>query len=80
MGLISGLLTAPLLPVRGVVKLGEVLRDQADQELYGRSTIRRELDELEEARAAGDISPEEETERQREILEHTMRRPDGMSE
>ena len=75
MGLISGILLAPLAPVRGVVKLGEILRDQADQELYGRSTIRHELDELEDARGAGDISADEEMQGQREILDRTMRRP-----
>lgn len=79
MGLITGLLTAPLAPLRGVIKLSEVLQDQADRELHGRSAARRQLEELGEARASGRISEAEEIEEQRRILERTMRRPSGQA-
>ena len=54
MGLISGLLTLPLAPVRGTVWIAERLQEQAERELYDESSIRAGLIELEEARATGD--------------------------
>lgn len=61
MGLITGLLTLPLAPVRGTVWLAERLQEQAENELYDENAIRAQLMEIEEAREAGDISEEEAT-------------------
>ena len=61
MGLITGLLTLPLAPVRGTVWLAERLQEQAENELYDENAIRAQLMEIEEARDAGDISEEEAT-------------------
>lgn len=75
-----GLLSLPLAPITGLIKLGEVLRDQVDNELSGRSSVRRQLEELEQARASGRISEEEELQGQREVLDRVMGRPgDGES-
>ena len=49
----------PLLPVQGVVRLAEIIRDEADRQLYDPAAVRRQLEEAEEARAAGRISEEE---------------------
>ncbi|MGW4488364.1 gas vesicle protein GvpG [Amycolatopsis sp. NPDC004368] len=68
MGLISGILGLPLLPVRGVLALGELIRRRVEEELHDPATIRRELEAVHEARAAGEISAEEETEAQQQIL------------
>src|SRR5881275_1276931 len=43
MGLISGLLTLPLAPVRGTIWIAEQLLEQAERELGDETTIRREL-------------------------------------
>jgi hypothetical protein len=59
MGLITGLLTLPLAPVRGTVWLAERIEEQARAELYDESSIRAGLIELEEARESGELSPEE---------------------
>ena len=59
MGLISGLLTLPLAPVRGTVWLAERIQEQAEREYYDESAIRARLLEVEEARAAGDADPSE---------------------
>ena len=48
MGLITGLLTLPLAPVRGTVWIAERLEEQAE-ELYDESAIRAQLMELEAA-------------------------------
>jgi len=65
----------PLAPISGLIKLGEVLQDQVDNELHGRSAVRGQLEELEEARSSGSISEEEELRGQREILGRAMGRP-----
>ena len=59
MGLIVGLLTLPLAPVRGTVWLAERIQEQAEREYYDESAIRAELQEIEEARAAGDVDERE---------------------
>lgn len=53
MGLITGLLTLPLAPIRGTVWLAERIQEQAEAEMYDESAIRASLLELEEAREAG---------------------------
>ena len=59
MGLISGLLTLPLAPVRGTVWLAERIQEQAEGELYDESAIREQLMQLEEMHAAGEIDDDE---------------------
>jgi cytochrome c-type biogenesis protein CcmH/NrfG len=67
-GLISSILTLPFLPVKGVIKLGEVIQQQVEQEMTSPMAIRARLEELERQRQAGLISEEEEAEAQQEIL------------
>jgi Gas vesicle protein G len=55
MGLITGLLTLPLAPVRGVAWVAEQVADQAEQEMYDEGKIMRELAALELAHEAGEI-------------------------
>jgi hypothetical protein len=57
-GLITGLLTLPLAPVRGVAWVTEKVAEQAEQELYDESRILRELAELESAHEDGLIDQE----------------------
>lgn len=63
-----GLIDVMLAPVRGVVALGELIRRRADEEAANPAAVRRELEAVEEARAAGEISPEEEAETQQRML------------
>ena len=58
MGLITGLLTLPLAPVRGVAWVAEKVAEQAELELYDENRIMRELAELEAARDREEISDE----------------------
>ena len=58
MGLITGLLTLPLAPVRGVTWVAEKVAEQAELELYDENRILRELMELEAARDRGEIDQE----------------------
>ena len=53
MGLITGILTLPLAPVRGVAWVAEKVGEQAELELYDENRILRELGELESAHERG---------------------------
>jgi hypothetical protein len=58
-GLLTGLLTLPLAPVRGTVWIAEQLVEQAERELGDETTIRRRLAELEIRHELGEVSDEE---------------------
>lgn len=59
MGLLTLPFELPFLPVKGVIKLGEIIRDQAEGELHDPARVRKELEETEREMRAGEISPEE---------------------
>ena len=42
----------PLLPVRGFVRLGTLIQEQVEQEMASPARIRRQLEDVERARAA----------------------------
>ncbi|MDT7626140.1 MAG: hypothetical protein QOF99_7041, partial [Pseudonocardiales bacterium] len=50
MGLLTGLLTLPLAPLRGVLWVSELIRDHAEQQYYDPAEIRRQLELVDEAR------------------------------
>jgi HPt (histidine-containing phosphotransfer) domain-containing protein len=64
MGLFSGLLLLPLAPVRSVVWLGEQLEREAERQWNDPARVRRELDDVEAAFAAGELTAQERDERQ----------------
>jgi hypothetical protein len=72
MGLITGLLTLPLAPVRGTIWLAERIQEQAEEELYDESAIRAGLLELEAAREAGDVDEAELAEAEDALIERLM--------
>ena len=59
MGLITGLLTLPLAPVRGTAALARVIQEQAENEMLDETQIHAALAELTAARDAGELSEEE---------------------
>lgn len=65
LGLILGL---PFAPLRGLIRLAELIQEQAEQELRSPAAVRRRLEELAEARASGEISEEEEAAAAERIL------------
>ena len=69
MGLMSFIVTLPLAPVRGVISLAELIQRQVEEELHNPASARRALEELEDARASGEISAEEEEQAQQAILD-----------
>lgn len=74
---VLGLLFAlPLAPVRGLTGLARLLRDQAERELRDPINVHRELTELADAAAAGEISEPELARAQQPILDRLIARPD----
>jgi Gas vesicle protein G len=71
-GLITGLLTLPLAPVRGTVWLARIIQAEAERYEMDEPAILAALDELETARAAGDFSEEEIEEAENELVERLM--------
>jgi hypothetical protein len=67
MGLITGLLLLPLAPVRGTAWVAEKLLEQAEAEFYDEGAITAQLQEIESAREAGLIDPQE-AERAEDLL------------
>ncbi|MFI1704770.1 gas vesicle protein GvpG [Streptomyces griseoruber] len=59
MGLITGLLTLPIAPVRSVMWVAEKLNDAAERELHDPGVLRAQLALLNRELEEGDISLEE---------------------
>jgi hypothetical protein len=74
MGLITGILTLPLAPVRGTMWIAEVIRQQAENEMADDSELRHALFELEAMRESGELSEEEVQEAEDALLEQLIAR------
>nr|WSW65152.1 gas vesicle protein GvpG [Streptomyces sp. NBC_00995] len=75
MGLITGLLTLPIAPVRGVVWVAEKLNDAAERELHDPAVLRAQLAMLNQEFESGEITPEEFEHEEERLLErlHAVR-------
>jgi Gas vesicle protein G len=73
MGLITGLLTLPLAPVRGTVWLAQIIQEEAEK-LYelDEPSILAALQQLETARETGEFSEEEIEEAENELVDQLM--------
>ncbi|WP_217809858.1 gas vesicle protein GvpG [Micromonospora sp. NBS 11-29] len=69
MDILWGLLTLPYAPVRGLTSIVKVIAREAESQQYNPVNIRRELEELDRAAAAGDITPEERDRGQQRVLD-----------
>jgi gas vesicle protein GvpG len=72
MGLITGLLTLPLAPVRGTIWLAERIQEQAEAELYDESAITASLQELDALRETGELDEAEIAEAEDALIERLM--------
>ena len=72
MDLVSMTLGLPLAPFRGLIALMELLRDEAERQLYDPTELRKQAEETDNLVASGEISPAEGERRQQEMLEHTQ--------
>ena len=72
MGLIAGLLTLPLAPLRGTVWAAEQIRQQAEEEFYDPVKIRQELDQVDRLRSAGELADDEATAWEDELVDRLL--------
>jgi Gas vesicle protein G len=72
MGLVSGLLTLPLAPLRGTIVLAELIKQQAEREFYDSGNIRRQLEDVDRMRAASALSEAEAEAIENELVERLM--------
>jgi cytochrome c-type biogenesis protein CcmI len=73
MGILTGLLGLPLAPLRGTVWIAEQVRDEADRQLHDPALIRRQLEEIAEARREGTIDDDEADAAERELVARLIR-------
>jgi hypothetical protein len=74
-GLVTGLLGLPLVPIRGVVWLAEQVLEEAEGQLHDPARIRAQLEQIDETRRRGLLSEEECCAIENELLERLMHRP-----
>jgi hypothetical protein len=67
MGLLTLPFRLPLLPVRGVVRLAQLIQEEAERELADPATAQRELEQIEQALVSGEISEQEAAQLQNEV-------------
>ncbi|WP_285779605.1 gas vesicle protein GvpG [Microtetraspora sp. NBRC 13810] len=72
--MISSILGLPFAPVMGVIRLGELIQEQAEHALRDPAAVRRRLEEIDEAREAGLISEEEHATQMEQVLQRMMSR------
>ena len=80
MGLISGIVGLPLAPLRGVVAVAEQVRQQAEKDFYDPQRIRDELAEVDRLRESGQISEDEATAWEDQLVDRLMNAPRSAKE
>lgn len=73
MGILSGLIGLPLAPLRGTVWVAEQIRDEADKQFHDPAAIRRQLEQIADARRAGTIDEDEADSAERELVARLIR-------
>ena len=68
MGLLTLPFRLPFIPMQAIVRLAVMIQEEAERTYYDPATIRRELAEIERARAAGEISEEDAAWLQNEVV------------
>lgn len=72
MGLISGLVTWPLAPVRGVAWIAEQVQAEAERQWNDPALIQQQLDDLDEQRRAGTIDEDGAQAREEELVQRLL--------
>jgi hypothetical protein len=72
MGLLTGLLTLPLAPVRGTVWIAERLAEEAERQLDEEPAIRRALEELQVSYELGELGDDEFEQQEDELLQRLI--------
>jgi 23S rRNA A2030 N6-methylase RlmJ len=71
-GLITGLLTLPVAPVRGVLWVAQQITDEVNRQYYGEGAIAKELRRVDDARKSGELDEEEAARREQELIDRRI--------
>ncbi|MDF1602516.1 gas vesicle protein GvpG [Nocardioides sp. YIM 152315] len=72
MGLITGILTLPVAPLRGTIAVADQILRQAEEIYYDPAAIRSELEEVDRLRQEGSIDETTATAWEDELIERLM--------
>ena len=72
MGLITGILTLPLAPVRGAAWIAEQVRQEADRQWNDPAAVQDALDDVQARREAGLIDDAEADRLEEELIERLL--------
>lgn len=72
MGLISGILTVPLAPLRGTLAVADQILRHAEDRYYDPGLIRQELEQVEQLRLDGEIDEAAATAWEEELIDRLM--------
>lgn len=72
MGLLWSVITAPYAPVRMLTALGRTMREEVYREWYSPAAVRRRLEAVDAAAAAGELSEKERAEAQQKIIDSVI--------
>jgi Gas vesicle protein G len=72
MGLLTGLLTLPLAPVRGTIWVAERVLEEAERQLNDPEVVEQQIVEAEAAYHRGELSEEEFERIEEELLERLL--------
>ena len=72
MGLISGILTLPLAPLRGTLAAADQILRHAEDRYYDPALVRQELEEVERLRQEGRIDEAAAVEWEEELIDRLM--------
>jgi hypothetical protein len=72
MGLLTGLVTLPVAPLRGVVAVAEQVRRQAEEAYYDPTAIRAELEDVDARRQRGELAEEDATTLEEALIDRLM--------
>ena len=73
MGLITGLIGLPFAPLKATVWVAEQVAEEAERRLSDPGVIRRELEQVAEARRSGRMSEEDAERAERELVARLTR-------
>lgn len=59
MDLLTLLFRLPFLPVKGFIRLAELIQDEAERQLHDPANVRHQLEEADRLRSTGEISQDE---------------------
>lgn len=69
MGLLSGFFFGP---IKGTIWVAEQLKDEAERQYYDPGAIRRQLEEVSQARQDGRLTDQEATEMEKELIQRLL--------